>query len=128
MATILVVDDDKNLRALLDQELTDEGFTIATAPDGNAALEYLEEHRPDIVVLDISMPGMDGLEVLSRISGRDKSLPVILHSAYSTYRDNIYSMPANAYVVKSGDLSELIEKIKALLLERSALSVSGENI
>lgn len=109
---ILVVDDDKNLRLLYEQELSDEGYEVILAASGREALEYLKTHRPDLVILDISMPGMDGIETLGKMLAKDRTLPVILNTAYSTYKDNFMTWSADAYVVKSGDLTELKVKIR----------------
>ena len=118
MAKLLVVDDDKNLRLLYEQELSDEGHQITLADSGPAALDYLKGQRPDLVILDISMPGMDGIEALGKILAKDKSMPVILNTAYSTYKDNFITWSADAYVVKSGDLTELKAKIREVLKSR----------
>jgi DNA-binding response OmpR family regulator len=118
MAKLLVVDDDKNLRLLYEQELADEGHAVFLAASGPEALEYLKNNRPDLIVLDISMPGMDGIEALGKILAKDKSMPVILNTAYSTYKDNFMTWSADAYVVKSGDLTELKVKIKEVLKSR----------
>ncbi len=115
MSQILVIDDDRNLRLLLDQELTDDGYEVSCAEDGPHALEYLKSRRPDAVVLDITMPGMNGIEVLGKILAHDKSIPVILHTAYANYQQNFMTWTANAYVVKSGDLTELRRSLKDIL-------------
>jgi len=115
MANILVVDDDRSLSTLYEQEFVDEGHNVALATDGFEALKYLENNRPDLVILDIAMPGMDGIETLWRILGKHRTLPVILNSAYSQYQGNYMTWPANAYVVKSGDLTELKAKVNELL-------------
>lgn len=67
------------------------------------------------MVLDIAMPGMDGIEALGRILGQDNTLPVILNTAYSSYKDNFMSWSADAYVVKSSDLTELKAEIRKAL-------------
>lgn len=118
MAKVLVVDDDKNLRLLYEQELADEGHQVSLADSGPEALDYLKNNRPDLIVLDISMPGMDGIEALGKILAKDKTMPVILNTAYSTYKDNFMTWSADAYVVKSGDLTELKIKIKEVLKSR----------
>lgn len=118
MAKLLVVDDDKNLRLLYEQELTDDGHEVTLASSGPEALEQLKTRRPDLIVLDISMPGMDGIEALGKILAKDKSMPVILNTAYSNYKDNFMTWSADAYVVKSGDLTELKAKIKDVLKSR----------
>jgi DNA-binding response OmpR family regulator len=121
MAKLLVVDDDKNLRLLYEQELSDEGHEVTLAGSGPEALEYLKASRPDLIILDISMPGMDGIEALGKILAKDKSMPVILNTAYSTYKDNFMTWSADAYVVKSGDLTELKAKIKDVLKTRGMI-------
>jgi DNA-binding response OmpR family regulator len=118
MAKLLVVDDDKNLRALYEQELSDEGHEVAAAGSGQEALEHLKTKRPDLIILDISMPGMDGIEALGKILAKDKTMPIILNTAYSTYKDNFMTWSADAYVVKSSDLTELKGKIKEVLKTR----------
>jgi len=118
MAKLLVVDDDKNLRLLYEQELSDDGHLVTLAGGGPEALEYLKTNRPDLIVLDISMPGMDGIEALGKILAKDKTMPVILNTAYSTYKDNFMTWSADAYVVKSGDLTELKSKIRDVLKTR----------
>jgi DNA-binding response OmpR family regulator len=118
MAKLLVVDDDTNQRMLYKQELTDDGYEVSLAANGPEALQRLDEEKPDLVILDISMPGMDGIEALGKILAKDKTMPVILNTAYSTYKDNFMTWSADAYVVKSGDLSELKEKIKEVLKSR----------
>jgi len=113
--TILVVDDEKNLRLFYEKELTDEGYRVLLASDAREALESLRSVRPDLVVLDIKMPGMDGLEALGRIVSRDNSIRVILNSAFSSYKESFMSWAADAYLTKSSDLTELKETIRRLL-------------
>ena len=116
MATILVVEDDANQLLLYTDALKAEGYDVMAANDGRAALELVSKTpRPDLVVMDISMPGMDGIEAMSRMLSQDHKLPVILNSAYATYKDNFRAWSADAYVVKSSDMSELIDTIKKVL-------------
>jgi CheY-like chemotaxis protein len=122
MAKLLVVDDDKNLRLLYEQELVEDGHEVTLAGSGVEALDYLKTHRPDLIILDISMPGMDGIEALGKILAKDKTMPVILNTAYSTYKDNFMTWSADAYVVKSGDLTELKSTIKDVLKTRGLLT------
>jgi DNA-binding response OmpR family regulator len=116
--TILVVDDEPNIRLLYKKELRDEGYEVLLAGDAREALKTLEQVRPDLIVLDIKMPGMDGIETLGRILGRDSAIPVILNSAYSSYKDSFMSWSADAYVIKSSDLTELKTKIRTILQTR----------
>ena len=107
MAKVLVVDDDQSLRLLYQKELTDDGHQVTTVPSGRDALETISQGRPDVVVLDIKMEEMDGLAVLDEIMKVDKTIPVILNTAYSTFKSDFTTWSAEAYVVKSSDLSEL---------------------
>lgn len=113
--TILVVDDERPILLLYEQELREEGYHVVVADNARTAVERLEEIRPDLVVLDIRMPGMDGLEALAQILDRDDKPAVIINSAYSSYKDNFMSWAADAYVVKSSDVSELKTTIKKLI-------------
>ncbi len=115
MTTILLVEDDKNQRLLYEQELQQEGYGIITATDGKDALEKVQEQLPDIVVMDINMPRMDGIEAMGRILCKNKKVPIIINTAYSNYKDSFMSWAADAYIVKSSDLSELKDKIKEVL-------------
>jgi two-component system, response regulator, stage 0 sporulation protein F len=114
MKTILVVDDDEAIRTLLQEELEEEGYQVMIATNARDALKLVESEALDLVILDICMPGMDGLEALPRILGIKEGLPVILNTAYSQYQESFMSWAADAYVVKSSDLTELKEKIKEL--------------
>ena len=115
MKTILVVDDDDAIRTLLKEELEDEGYNIMIAANARDALKIVEAEPLDLVILDIRMPGMDGLEALPRILGLKESLRVILNTAYTQYQESFMSWAADAYVIKSADLTELKAKVKELL-------------
>ena len=119
MTTILLVEDDKNQRLLYEQELRHEGYEVVTASNGKEALEEVQEKLPDIVIMDINMPKMDGIEAMGRILGKNKEIPVIINTAYSNYKDSFMSWAADAYIVKTSDLSELKEKIKEVLAKKS---------
>ena len=118
MFNILLVEDDNNQRLLYEQELRIEGYTIMTAIDGKDALEKFQEQVPDLVVLDINMPRMDGIEAIGRILSKNKQIPIIINTAYSSYKNSFMSWAADAYIVKSSDLSELKNKIRELLINR----------
>ena len=120
MKTILIADDDKNLVLLYEEELTEEGYRVEVVYDAKSAIARIEETPPDLLVLDIRMPGMDGIEALSHILGKNNKLPVILNTAYSNYKDNFMTWAADAYVVKSSDLSELKNTIKEVLTRRES--------
>ena len=116
---LLVVDDEVNQALLYEQELEDEGYEVDTVNSGIEALEKIKENPYDLVILDIGMPEMDGLETLGRLLGIDNKIPVILCTAYPSYKDNFMSWAADAYVVKSMDLTELKEKIKESLAKKN---------
>ena len=115
MARILIVEDEKNQRLLYQEEFEEEGYQVETAESGVAALRLVDSFKPHLMILDISMPGMDGMEVLSSTLARYPEMPVILHTAYSSYQDNFMSWSAQAYVVKSSDRSELMDTVRRLL-------------
>ena len=126
MTKILVVDDEKNLRALYQSELKQEGYEVVVALDGLEAIHMLESEKPELIVLDIRMPGIDGLETMARLLAKDHQLPIILNTAYSSYRDSFLSWSADAYVIKSSDLTELKTKIRQVLADRTAAAVRPE--
>ncbi len=113
---ILVVDDEKNIRLLLTEELTDEGYDVITAENGAVALQKIREEKPDLVTLDIKMPGEDGLAVLRKIRETDYDLPVIICSAYSVYKSDFSAVAADHYVVKSSNFDELKNKVNEILI------------
>lgn len=119
-ARILIADDEPNIRLLYRSELEAEGYEVILAEDGKEALAKVESEKPDLVVLDIRMPGIDGVEALGRIIDKNRTMPVILNSAYSAYEENFMTWSADAYVVKSGDTTVLIDKIKEVLARRAA--------
>jgi DNA-binding response OmpR family regulator len=108
MHNILVVDDEIVLGKLYEKELGEEGYNVILASNGNEALQIAGNNDIDLVVLDIKMEGKDGLEVLNEFRQKNADTPVILNSAYSTYKDDFYSWLADAYIVKSGNLEELV--------------------
>jgi len=119
VSKILVIEDEKNLRTLYKQDLERDGFDVVTAATAQEGLEMLESEAPDLVVMDIRLPGMDGLEAMSRVLDRHPRLPVVLNSAYSSYKDSFMSWSADAYVVKSADTGDLRARVKELVTARS---------
>ena len=103
------------MRMLYKDELSSEGWEVELASSGEEALEIMSQRRPDIVVLDIRMDGIDGLETLQCMMTGDKSIPVVLNTAYSSYQDDFRTWAADAYVVKSSDLTELKTTIRKIL-------------
>ena len=115
MKTILFVDDEKYLRMLYEREFAQDGYRVLTADSGADALGVLRREPVDIAVVDIRMPGMSGLELMDEMLAARRDLPVILNTAFSSYKDNFQSWLAEAYVVKSSDLSELKNKVADVL-------------
>ncbi|MBK8165637.1 MAG: response regulator [bacterium] len=120
MAKVLIVDDEPHLRLLYETELRRAGYETMTASNAAQGLEFVDTMRPDLVVLDIRMAGMDGIEALQRILERNNSIPVVLNTAFSSYRDNYLTWAADAYVTKSSDVTELLETVKNILDGRLA--------
>ncbi|MGD0624485.1 MAG: response regulator [Thermodesulfobacteriota bacterium] len=118
MEKVLCVDDDLSLLRLYQEELTEEGYKVILAKDGKEALKKLEKESPHVVVMDIRMPVMDGIETLTAMLGKDRQIPVILNTAYPQYRENFMTWGAEAYVIKSSDLTELKQKIREVLDKR----------
>ena len=116
MTTILLVEDNKNQRLLYEQELRLEGYEIITAIDGKDAIKKVQEQRPDMIIMDIC------IEFTGIILSKHKGIPIILNTAYGNYKDKFMSWAADAYIVKSSDLTELKNKIKELLIEETEVA------
>ncbi len=116
MYKILLVEDEPHLLELYQEELQDEGYEVLSTADGEEAVLLTKKNLPDLVVLDIKIKKLHGLEVLKRIKEFNKDLPVVLNSAYETFKSDFSSWIADAYLIKSSNLSELKEKIAELLV------------
>ncbi len=114
-ARILIVDDEENIRLLFKEELEEEGFEIDLASNGLEALDKLKKGQFDLVVLDIKMPGMGGIQALNEIKNANKDQRVILCSAYGEFKQDFSSWVSDGYVVKSADTRELKQTIKNVL-------------
>ncbi|MFB3818176.1 MAG: response regulator [Candidatus Methylomirabilales bacterium] len=117
MKRILVVDDEEAIRLLYHEELTDAGYQVELAANGEEALQKLGAGRPDLMTVDVRMPGMDGLELVARVRERHRELPIIICTAYD-YRRDFGTWAGDAYVTKSSDLQELKAKVQELLGRR----------
>ncbi len=115
MARLLVVDDEKDIRHLYAEELAEEGYEVETAGSGEEAAAMVQARPYDLVVLDIQMKGESGLQLLQKIVKENSEMPVILCTAFSCYKEDFSSWLADAYVVKSSDLTELKGEIRRLL-------------
>ncbi|GAA4062781.1 response regulator transcription factor [Actinomadura miaoliensis] len=125
-ARILVVDDEPAVRESLTTSLEFEGYRVAGAADGVAALEEVERARPDLVVLDVLMPRMDGLTACRRLRARGAMMPVLMLTARDMVGDRVTGLDAGAddYLVKPFELDELLARVRALL-RRSAMAVAA---
>jgi two-component system response regulator MprA len=118
---ILVVDDDPAVRSSLDRALRLEGYEVETAADGPAALQVLSLGSPDAVVLDLGLPGLDGLAVCRRLRSAGDDTPVLMLTARDAVDDRVQGLDAGAddYLVKPFALAELLARLRALLRRRS---------
>jgi DNA-binding response OmpR family regulator len=116
MTRILVVDDEANLRHTVSYALRKEGYEIASAEDGEKALELFRSQRPDLVVLDVMLPRMDGLAVCRAIR-RESDVPVIMLTARDTELDTVVGLEVGAddYLTKPFSMVELVARIRAML-------------
>ena len=112
---IMIVDDEEHIRFLYSEELESEGYEVITVSNGFRLLEKIEKEKPDLVILDIRLRDYDGLELLQRIKNSFCHIPVGLCTAYDTYKEDIKSVAADFYVVKSSDLDELKNSIAKIL-------------
>ena len=121
--TILVIDDERDLIELVRYNLDKEGFDVLAASDGTSGLEIATKHKPDLVVLDLMMPGMDGLDVCRRMRADDRTrrIPVIMLTAKAGETDRIVGleMGADDYVTKPFSPRELVARVKAVLRRTS---------
>jgi len=117
----LIVDDEEHIRYLYSEELSEAGYEVITAGSGYKLVETIEKEKPDLVVLDIKMVDYNGLDLLQDIRNKVYDLPVILCTAYDTFKEDVKSIAADFYVIKSFDLTELKNKI-AMALEAAEKS------
>jgi CheY-like chemotaxis protein len=117
MAKLLVVDDETYIRMLYKKEFEGDGYEVYSASGPDEALEMMKEHNPDLVILDIELGDESGLQLLNRLRQEFRDCAVVLNSAYSTYKSDFQTWLADAYIMKSSDLSLLKDKVESLLAE-----------
>ncbi len=115
--TVLVVDDEERLRELLRGYLAQAGFTVLLAADGYQALELARAERPDLIILDLMLPGMDGLDVARTIREKGSAVPILMLTARATTEDAVNGFEAGAddYLRKPFEIAELLSRVRALL-------------
>lgn len=129
-ARVLVVDDEPALRESLDRALRAEGYVVETLPDGAAALARLAADEPDALLLDVLMPGLDGLETARRLRASGSRIPLLMLTARDAVGDRVAGLDAGAddYVVKPFALDELLARLRALLRRGSGAAPGGERL
>jgi CheY-like chemotaxis protein len=117
MKTILVVDDEEAIRLLFREEFSEAGYRVQVAANGSEALQMVQRGRPDLMTIDIKMPGMDGIELLRRVREIHRDLPIIICTAYGNFKNDFGTWASDAYLTKSANLEELKGKVRQLLGE-----------
>ncbi len=112
---ILLVEDEKNLCLLYEEELKEAGYNVTAVLDADSALEKIKNHRYDLIITDIRMPGKNGIDLITQVMALRKDVPIIINTAYQSYKQDFMTWAADAYVVKSASLDELKRKIKDLI-------------
>ena len=114
---VLLVDDDASIRRMLERTLTAEGYDVAAVADGGAAMAAVERSVPDAIVLDVAMPGLDGLSVTRRLRGKKLAVPILLLTARDALEERVAGLDAGAddYLVKPFEARELAARLRALL-------------
>jgi len=113
LSTILIIDDDDQLRVSFQKLLKEEGYSVDSAPSGEMGLNLIKSKSPDLVILDIRLPGMNGLETFKRINAVEPKLPVIIMTAFGTTETAIEAtkMGAFDYILKPFDIPEMLDII-----------------
>jgi two-component system response regulator MprA len=114
---VLLVDDDASIRRMLERTLVAEGYEVAAVADGGAALAAVERSMPDVLVVDVGMPGVDGLALTRRLRAKGLAVPILLLTARDALEERVAGLDAGAddYVVKPFESEELIARLRALL-------------
>ena len=130
MADLLLVDDDPPIRRMLERTLVAEGYSVEAAADGGAALAAVERSVPDAIVLDVTMPGIDGLAVTRRLRAKGLRVPILLLTARDAVHERVAGLDAGAddYLVKPFDADELSARVRALLRRNAPVSRRGAGL
>lgn len=130
---ILVVDDDPKILKVVGEALRQESYQVVTAPDGETALQVCRQHPLDLLVLDVTMPGIDGLEVCGRLRAGGSQVPILILSARGDETDRVvgFRLGADDYLTKPFSISELVLRVRAILRRAGGMSpvqASGDRI
>ncbi len=133
MKKLLIVDDETDIATSIQYVLTQEGFSTLLAHDGLKAIELAEKEKPDLIILDLMMPGLDGLEVCRRVRSHDRRTPILMLTARTSEIDTVVGLElgANDYIAKPVRLRELVARVKAHLRESPTSTIntpSGRSI
>jgi CheY-like chemotaxis protein len=115
MKKILLVDDEEGIQMLYREELEEEGYEVISAYTGEEGLEKFKAESPDLVILDIQMPGINGIETLRQMKMENPKLPVILSTAYNEYKQDLGAWASDEYLVKSSNINDLKEAVRKYL-------------
>ncbi|MCL5124403.1 MAG: response regulator [Deltaproteobacteria bacterium] len=115
MSVIFHVEDESSVRLLYKEVFEEQGFQIVQAPDAEEALKMLKSHKPDVIILDLKMPGIGGRGFLEKFHRMKLKIPLVISSAYPYLKTDQSIPPFDAFVVKSGDLTELVNKVRELV-------------
>ncbi len=128
-ATILVAEDQTDIRELIALNLRNAGYEVTTVGDGPAALASQNEQASDLLILDLMMPGLDGLEVCKALRARGRSSPILMLTAKATELDRVLGLELGAddYLTKPFSLAELLARVKALLRRADLLRAAQSN-
>jgi len=117
MCRVLIIDDQPYMGELLGEDLGAEGHEVLCVGDSAEVMDVLQHFRPDIVLLDLFLGGFEGWSLLSKIKQEDPILPVLIVTAYDTYKEDPRAARADGYVIKNFDTDELKSTIKATLIQ-----------
>lgn len=126
-AKIMLVEDDEELSFLFKEDLESEGYEVVTIANGKDAIERVKDVAPDLVIMDIVMPKMDGIESMWHILSDNRDLPVIIYSGHPQFRDNFMTWGAEDFIVKSSDTGPLKEAIRGILARRAGRDQEKRN-
>lgn len=115
MKKILLIDDDESIQLLYREELMDNGYEVLSALNGEDGLKKFKDDAPDLVILDIQMPGLNGIEVLRQMKMQNAAVPIILSSAYHEYKQDLGAWASDEYIVKSPDIDDLLNAIRKFI-------------